>query len=721
MPVSLFSRTLVLAALLGLVACASSGQIAPHGDATAPNQRGLPSEPVAGERPFIVVSPQGNRPDPWYWLRDDARQDPDVIGYLEAENAYYEAWESSHTGRVDALYEELLSRLKQDDATVPVLDRGYYYYTRFEQGREYPIHARRKADGPEEILLDGNALAAGHSYFDIGDYAVSDDSRLLAWMEDTVGRRQYVLKVRNLETGELLADAIGGVSSFSWAADNRHLFYVENHPATLLPYRVRRHELGSVAADPVVYEERDTDFFTFVGRSRSGAYLAIVLASTETSEMRILEATEPGSDFRVFLPRERGHLYIADHVGDRWLVRSNREAPNYRLMSVPVGAESDFSQWTDVIPHSEDVFIEDHLVFDTFMAIGERSAGLRRVRVRTWAGEEHYIASDEAAATTWISGNANPRLDTTTLRYTYTSMTTPTSVFDLDIRTGVRELRKRNPVLGDFDPANYRSERLWAPARDGEQIPVSLVFHKDTPLDGSAPLYQYGYGAYGLSEDPGFSAHRLSLLDRGFVYAVAHVRGGQDMGRRWYDDGRLLNKMNSFTDFIDVTRFLVAQGYAAPAQVYAAGASAGGLLVGAVANMAPELYAGIVADVPFVDIVTTMLDETIPLTTNEFDEWGNPKFSPWYQYMLSYSPYDNVTEQDYPHMLVTTGLHDAQVQYWEPAKWVAKLRANRTNDNLLLFRTTMTAGHGGSSGRFEALRELAQEYAFILHLAGVEK
>lgn len=721
MPVSLRSRTLVLAAVFGLAACTPSGEIARQGDLAGPAEHVLPSEPVAGERPFIVVSPQGNRPDPWYWLRDDARQDPDVIGYLEAENAYYAAWEASRTDRVEALYEELLGRLKQDDATVPVLDRGYYYYTRFEQGREYPIHARRKVDGAEEILLDGNAMATGHSYFDIGDYAVSDDNRLLAWTEDTVGRSQYVLRVRNLETGELLADAIGAVSSFSWAADNRHLFYVENHPVTLLPYRVRRHELGSNTADAVVYEEADTDFFTFLGRSRSGAYLAIVLASTESTEMRILEATEPGGEFRVFLPRDRGHTYIADHVGDRWLVRSNRDAPNYRLMSVPLGAESDFSQWTDVIPHSEDVFIEDHLVFDTFMAIGERSAGLRRVRVRTWAGEEYYIASDEAAATTWISGNGNPRLDTTTLRYVYTSMTTPTSVFDLDITTGERELRKQQPVLGDFDPAEYRSERLWAPARDGEQIPVSLVYHKDTPLDGSAPLYQYGYGAYGLSEDPGFSANRLSLLDRGFVYAVAHVRGGQEMGRRWYDEGRLLNKMNSFTDFIDVTRFLVAEGYAAPAQVYANGGSAGGLLVGGVANMAPELYNGIVADVPFVDIVTTMLDETIPLTTNEFDEWGNPKFAPWYQYMLSYSPYDNVTARDYPHLLVTTGLHDAQVQYWEPAKWVAKLRANRTNDNLLLFRTTMTAGHQGSSGRFEALRELAQEYVFILHLAGLEK
>ena len=708
MPVSRICTAFVLGALLGLAACAQTRSV-------------MPPEPVAGERPFTVVSPQGNRADPWYWLRDDTRQDPDVIAYLEAENAYFAAWESGRAQTVDALYEELVGRLKQDDATVPVFVRGYFYYTRFEEGQEYPVHARRTAGGEEEILLDGNAMAAGHAYFDIGDYAVSDDNRLLAWTEDVVGRRQYVLKVRDLQTGELLADDIRGISSFAWAGDSRHLFYVENHPVTLLSYRVRRHELGSTSADAIVYEEPDTEFYTTVGRSRSGDYLAISLGSTEATEIRILEADDPRGAFRLFLARERGHLYTADHAGDRWIVRSNREAPNYRLMSVPLGAENDFSRWTDFIAHSEDVFIEGHLVFDAFLAISERSEGLRRVRVRTWAGEEFFVPADESAATTWISANGNPGIDTTTLRYAYASMTTPTSIFDLDIATGERELRKRQPVLGPFDPADYRSERRWAPARDGELIPVSLVYHKDTPLDGSAPLYQYGYGSYGSSRDPDFSAHRLSLLDRGFVYAVAHIRGGQDMGRRWYDDGRLLNKMNTFTDFIDVTRFLVAEGYAAPERVYAMGGSAGGLLVGAVANMAPELYAGIVAHVPFVDIVSTMLDETIPLTTNEFDEWGNPKFAPWYETMLSYSPYDNVTAQDYPPLLVTTGLHDSQVQYWEPAKWVAKLRATRTNDAPLLFRTTMTAGHGGKSGRFESLRELAREYAFILHLAGLEK
>ncbi len=707
------ARFLVFSSLLALAACAQTRSI----EVATPQ---LPPEPQAEQRPFVVVSPQGNREDPWYWLRDDERKDPDVIGYLEAENAYYQAYESRYAGLVDTLFDEIVGRIKQDDSTVPVFDNGYWYYARFEEGKQYAIHARRKGsmDAPEEVLLDGNAMAEGHAFFQIAGYEVSDDNRLLAWAEDTVGRRQFVLKVRDLASGEMLADGIERVSSFTWAADNRNLLYVENHPVTLLSYRVRRHELGSQGDDAVVYEEADTSYYTFVGRSRSGDYLAIYLGSTEATELRILEADDPTGAFRVFLPREREHLYLPDHIGDRWIVRTNKDAPNFRLMSVPVGAESDFERWTDVVPHSEDVFIDEFLVFDTFMAIGERSNGLLRVRVRDWDGKEHYLAADEDPSTTWLSNSGNPRLDTTVLRYAYTSMTTPTTIYDIDVASGERELLKRDPVLGDFDPANYQTERAWATARDGEKIPVSLVYRKGVKRDGTAPLYQYAYGSYGSSTDPSFSSVRLSLLDRGFVYAIAHIRGGQEMGRRWYDDGRLLNKMNTFTDFIDVTRYLVKEGYAAPGQVYAMGGSAGGLLMGAVANMAPELYAGMVAHVPFVDVVSTMLDESIPLTTNEFDEWGNPKLAPWYEYMLSYSPYDNVQAQDYPPLLVTTGLYDSQVQYWEPAKWVAKLRATRTNSAPLIFRTTMEAGHGGRSGRFERLRESAQEYAFILDLAG---
>jgi len=706
---------------LALSACAPArAPTTPTPDPSA-QERVLPPEPRAEQRPFVVTSPQGNREDPWYWLRDDERSDPDVIGYLQAENAYLEAYESRYAGLVDTLFEEIVARIKQDDSTVPVFNRGYWYYTRYEEGREYPIHARRKGsmEAEEEILLDGNRMAEGHAYFRIATWEVSDDNRRLAWMEDTVGRNQFVLRVRDLETGELLADGIERVSSFAWTADNQRLLYVENHPLTLLSYRVRLHELGSPAEDPIVYQEDDGSFYTVVGRTRSRDYLVIYLGSTEAAEMRILEADNPAGEFRVFLPRERAHLYYAEHLADRWIVRTNWEAPNYRLVSVPVGHEGDRALWSDVLPHREDAFVEEFLVFDTFLAVGERSDGLLRVRVLPWAAEAFYIPTDDAAATAWLGDN--PVLDTRVLRYGYTSLTTPGSVFEVDVVTGLRTLLKRSPVLGDFDPANYHSERLWAPARDGTRVPVSLVYRKGFSRDGSAPLYQYAYGSYGSSEDPGFSSTRLSLLDRGFVFAIAHVRGGQEMGRRWYDNGRLLNKMNTFHDFIDVTRFLVAEGYADPARVFAMGGSAGGLLMGAVANLAPELYAGMAVHVPFVDVVTTMLDESIPLTTNEFDEWGNPKLQPWYDYMLSYSPYDNVTAQAYPALFVTTGLHDSQVQYWEPAKWVARLRATRSNDAPIVFHTVLQAGHGGPSGRFERLREIAREYAFMLDLAGMRE
>ena len=700
-------------ATFALAACAPMTP-APDGAAAAFS---LP-EPRAEQRPFTIVSPQGDREDPWFWLRDDAREHPDVIAYLEAENAYFDAWEARYADRVDRLYEEIVGRIKQDDSTVPVFDRGYWYYMRFEEGMQHPIHARHTTGGVEEILLDGNQMAEGHAFFQIGGYAVSDDNRLLAWLEDTVGRRQFVLRVRDLDTGELLADGIERVSSFAWAADNKTLLYVENHPTTLLSYRVRRHELGATAADPVVYEESDASFYTGIGRTRSGAYLALYLASTEATEMRILEADNPTGDFRVFQPRQREHLYHAEHIDDRWIVHTNWQAPNYRLMSVPVGREAEREAWSDLVEHSETVLIENFLVFDTFLAIGERSEGLLRVRVMPWEGDAFHIPTEDAASITWLG--RNPALDTTVLRYGYSALSTPSSVLEIDVESGARTLLKREPVLGDFDADNYHSERLWAPARDGELIPVSLVYRKGFSRDGSAPLYQYGYGSYGSSRDPVFNSNRLALLDRGFVYVIAHVRGGQEMGRHWYDDGRLLNKKNSFNDFIDVTRFLVQEGYAHPDKVYAMGGSAGGLLLGAVANMAPELYAGMAVHVPFVDVVSTMLDESIPLTTNEFDEWGNPKLQPWYDYMLSYSPYDNITAQDYPALFVTTGLHDSQVQYWEPAKWVARLRATRTNDAPLVFKTTMTAGHGGSSGRFDRLREIAQEYAFILDLEGID-
>jgi oligopeptidase B len=713
-------RMLALASLLALAACTPARDPATPSPAPTASAEQRLSAPRAEQRPFTVRSPQGDREDPWYWLRDDERQDPQVLAYLEAENAWFETWETRHASQVESLYQEMVGRLQQDDATVPVFDRGYWYYTRYEAGKQYPMVARKRGhlDAPEEVLLDGNAMAEGLEYFDLGDYAVSDDGRLLAWTEDTVGRRQYVLRVRDLHTGELVVPGIDRVSSFAWAADNQSLLYVENHPVTLLSYRVRRHVLGDATEDPVVYEEPDASFYTHVSRTRSGAYLVIGLYSTEAYEMRILEAASPGGEFQVFAPREREHLYAIDHVGDRWLVLTNRDAPNYRLMSVAVGKENDPAAWADLLPHSEEVFLEEVQAFDAFIAVGERFEGLLRVRILPRDGEAYHVPVDDPASTTRLGHN--PSVNTTRLRYRYTSLATPGSVYELEAQSGQRVLLKRDPVLGEFDPENYVTERRWAPARDGALVPVSLVYRKGFARDSSAPLYLYAYGSYGLSQDPSFSSARLSLLDRGFVFAIAHVRGGQELGRHWYDEGRLLHKQNTFNDFIDVTQFLVSEGYAAPGKVFAAGASAGGLVMGAIANMAPELYAGIIAHVPFVDVVSTMLDESIPLTTNEFDEWGNPKLAPWYETMLAYSPYDNVRAQEYPPMFVTTGLHDSQVQYWEPAKWVAKLRATRTNDAPLVFKTTLEAGHAGRSGRFEELRETAQEYAFILDLAGLE-
>jgi oligopeptidase B len=682
----------------------------------------LPPEPRAAKKPFVVTSPNGNRQDPWYWLRDDERKNPEVLAYLEAENAWAAAYEARYAGLVDKLYAEILGRIKQDDATVPVRDRGYWYYTRFEEGKEYPIHCRRRdaAGALEEVLLDLNAMAEGHAFFQVGDVEVSDDNHLIAWLEDTVGRRQYVLKVKDLRTGELLLPGIERVSSFVWAADNRTLFYVENHPVTLLSYRVKKHVLGTDAAtDTVVYEEQDASFYTGVGRTGSRRFLLIGLSSTEASEFRFLEADRPEGEFRVFLPRERGHLYSPDHVGEAWFVRSNWQAPNFRILRVPLGSEGRRELWQDFVPHREDAFIDGFQAFTRFLVVAERSEGLRRLRIKPMDGSSWLIAADEPAYTMALGDNREQ--DTDKVRYLYTSLTTPNSVFELDVASGERTLLKQDPVLGDFSAENYRSERLWAPARDGEKIPVSLVYRKGFRRDGSAPLYLHAYGAYGSSRDPSFSTVRLSLLDRGFVFALAHVRGGQELGRRWYEAGRLLNKMNTFTDFIDVADFLVKEGYAAKDKVFAMGGSAGGLLIGAVANMAPERFAGMAAHVPFVDVVTTMLDESIPLTTNEFDEWGNPKEKAFYEYMLSYSPYDNVRPQAYPPLYVTTGLWDSQVQYWEPAKWVAKLRQMRTNDAPILFRTQMEAGHGGRSGRFQRLREVAEEYAFFLHLAGIRE
>ena len=678
-----------------------------------------PIPPVAARRPHLVRSPFGQRPDPYYWLRDDTRQDPAVLGYLAAENEYRRQ-ATAHTAALEEqLYEEIVARIAVDDATVPSHKHGYWYYRRYESGGEYPIYARRRGseDGPEEIMLDGNELGRGLPHYQIGALQVSPDGQWLAWCEDVVGRREFRLRFRNLATGETLATAIDGVETeFAWANDNRTLLYVAKDPQTLLGLYVRRHTLGTDGReDPLVFEQTDHSFYTGVCKSKSDRYLFIHMQSTVSSEWRYADADDPALKFTVFLPQQRDHEYQIEHLGGDFLVRSNWQAKNFRILRAAVGAYASPDGWHELVAHRNDVFIEDYAVFETFLALGVRSGGLAKIAIRSLVdplAPESFIASDEPAYTAAI--DVNPELGTRRLRYSYTSMTTPLSIYDYDLDSGARTLRKRDPVRGDFDAANYVTDYLFAPARDGTRIPVSLVYRRGLARNGSAPLLQYAYGAYGLSMDPAFSAARISLLDRGFVFAIAHVRGGQELGREWYDAGRLFGKMHSFTDFIDVTHALVAQGYAHHSAVVGMGGSAGGMLIAAVANLSPQDYCALVAAVPFVDVVTTMLDESIPLTSNEYDEWGNPADRRCYDYMLSFSPYDNVRAQEYPALLVTTGLWDSQVQYYEPAKWVAKLRATQTGKRPLYLRVDMDSGHGGKSGRFRRYRDIANEYAFIL-------
>jgi oligopeptidase B len=691
--------------------------------------------PVAAMRPHTVASPHGTRTDPYYWLRDDTRQDPEVLAYLSAENAYKERQLAAIKPLEDKLYSEIIARLKQDDATVPYRKHGFWYYARFEPGKEHPIFARRKGspDAPEEVLLDANERALGHDYYQIGSVEVSPNSERLAFSEDTVGRREYRLCFKNLGSGEILEDLISGVESdIAWANDDATVLYVEKDPETLLGLYVKKHRLGEdPARDALVFTQEDKSFYTGIAKSKSERFIFLHMESTVSSEWRYADADDPSLIFRVFLPHERDHEYQIEHLDDRFIIRTNWRATNFRLMQVPLGDTQDRVAWRDVVAHRDDTFIEDFDVFERFIALTVRSGGLKKICIQplepgraapgaalpaSLRTSQFFIASDEPAYSMSLSDN--PELDTDLVRYSYSSLTTPTSVYDYDVTNGRRTLLKRDPVLGDFDSANYQTEFLFAPARDGGRIPVSLVYRKGFERNGTAPLLQYAYGSYGLSMDPAFSSARLSLLDRGFVYAIAHVRGGQEMGRAWYDDGRLLKKKNSFTDFIDVTHDLVAKRYAAGTLVFAMGGSAGGLLVAAVANLSPEHYRGIIAQVPFVDVVTTMLDEGIPLTTNEYDEWGNPTDSRSYDYLLSYSPYDNVRAQAYPAMLVTTGLWDSQVQYYEPAKWVAKLRTLKTDSHPLLLHVEMEAGHGGKSGRFQRYRETAMEYAFMLALLG---
>jgi len=686
---------------------------------TVASATSLPTPPVAPMRDHVVKAPAGERNDPYYWLRDDSRVEPEMLAHLRAENAYHDAVMAPHKPLEEVLFNELVARIKQDDASAPVKDRDYWYYTRFEQGKDYPVVARRKDNmtAPEQILLDGNSLAQGLSYFRLGGWEISQNQSVLAYAVDSQGRYQNSIRFKDLASGKLFPETISGTAgAIAWAADNKTIFYVENDPVTLLSYRVKRHQLGTdPSMDAVIYEEKDKSFYTSVHNSSDRNYVVISLSSTVSSEQWVLRTDQPTGEFKRLAARERDFEYSADHIGERWVIRSNWQAPNFRMLTVNDLQIGDRSKWTEVVAHNDQVFIEEFALFRDNLVIGERSEGLRHLRILPWQkAEPRYITMDEPA---YMAGlDSNPMQDTEWLRYNYTSLTTPASVFELNMKTGERRLLKRDPVLGGFDPAHYQTERLWVTARDGAKVPVSLAYRKGFKRDGSAPLLQYGYGSYGASMDPYFSAARVSLLDRGFVYAIAHIRGGQEMGRRWYEDGKLLKKKNSFTDFIDVTEALVKEKYVAPNKVFAIGGSAGGLLMGAVLNMKPELYRGVVADVPFVDVVTTMLDESIPLTTNEFDEWGNPQQKAYYDYMLSYSPYDNVARKAYPAILVTTGLHDSQVQYYEPAKWVARLRAMKTDSNPLLLRINMAAGHGGKSGRFQRLRETAQNYSFLLAL-----
>jgi oligopeptidase B len=673
--------------------------------------------PVADVRPHAVAGPHGTRNDDYYWLRDDTRTDPDVLEYLRQENSWRDAGMRHLAPLSERLYQEFLSRIRQEDSSVPYRRRGHWYYCRFEAGDEYPVHARRRGtlDAAEQVLLDVRELARGHEFYELGGFEVSRDECLLAWTEDTVGRRQFTLRFREIDTGRVLPDAIVNVESLvTWTADGRSVLYVEKDPQTLLGTRVRRHVLGTPAADDtLVHEEHDDSFYTWIETSKDDRFLLIGSSSTVTTELRYAWADDPALRFEVLLPRERDHEYDAEPIGERWIIRSNWRAPNFRLVEAAFGRERDRNAWRELVAHREHASIAGFDVQDACLAIEERSGGLRRLRLMDWDGSrDRYVDAAEPAFQ--MSLGANEEMESRVVRYVYASLTTPGSTFDYDLDTGRSTLLKREPVLGGFDPANYVTEYLRAPSHGGEQVPVALVYRRGCPRDGTAPLLQYGYGAYGLSSDPYFSSRRLSLLDRGVVFAIAQVRGGQELGRRWYDSGRLLEKRHSFDDFIAVTRWLVAEGYADASRVVATGGSAGGLLVGAVVNFAPQDYRAIVAHVPFVDVVTSMLDETIPLTTNEYDEWGDPRERRYYDYMLSYSPYDNVARQEYPAMLVSAGLWDSQVQYFEPAKWVAKLRRMKSDDRPLYLRMEMEAGHGGRTGRFRQLRETAEDYAFIL-------
>lgn len=676
--------------------------------------------PVAEIVPKELVTHGHTRIDNYYWMND--REDQRVIDYLNAENEYYQKM-TEHTKKFqEELFEEMKSRIQEDDESVPYFKNGYFYITRYEKGKDYPIYSRKKGNlnAKEEILFDCNKMAEGKKYFNLGSFSVSEDNKLALFSTDVIGRRQYIIQVKNLETGEILSDKIENTTGGgTWANDNLTFFYTKKDDVTLRSDKIYRHTLGSKAsADVLIFHEKDETFNTFIYKEKSNKYLIIGSGSTVSNEYRFLDANNPNGEFKLFQKRERDLEHnISYFNGDFYIVTNKDGATNFKIMKCSEKATSK-ENWVDLIPHRKDFFVEDIEIFKNYLVISERNNGLNKLRIITWDKKSDYYLPFESE--TYVAyTSTNLEFDTDILRYGYQSMITPNSTIDFNMATKEKTVLKEQQVLGGkFDKMNYVEERVWATAADGTKIPMSMVYRKGMKKDGNNPVLQYAYGSYGYTIDPYFSTSRLSLLDRGFVFVICHLRGGQYMGREWYENGKMLKKMNTFTDFVACSKFLIEQKYTSANHLYAQGGSAGGLLMGVITNLAPELYNGIVSQVPFLDVVTTMLDETIPLTTGEFDEWGNPKNKEYYDYMLSYSPYDNLTARDYPNILITSGFHDSQVQYWEPTKYVAKLRTLKTDKNKLFLDTNMDAGHGGASGRYEALKEVAKVYAFLLDLEG---
>ncbi|MGJ1418133.1 S9 family peptidase [Sphingobacterium spiritivorum] len=714
--------TIWTGALVALSSCSSNNNMSENKPLQWPDV----TAPVAAIKPHQRVIHGDTVTDNYYWMIDYFKKGPNssnVVSYLEAENAYTAAVMKQTEPFQQRLFDELKSRIKETDESVPYFKNGYYYYTRTLEGQQYYKYCRKKGslDAPEEMLLDVDAMAKGHAYYAVGGLSVSPDNKLLAYGVDTVSRREYIVHIKNLETGKIMSDRISRTSGgTTWANDNKTLFYTAKNPVTLLSEKIKRHTLGTDEKNDVtVYHEKDNTNYIGVSKSKNGKYIMIYSGGTLSSEEYILNADDPNGAFKIFQPRIKDVLYSVTALEDRFLIVTNDNAKNFKVMECPLN-KTGKENWKEMIPHRADVLVSDIDEFKDFLVISERKNGLTQLAVRNLKdGKQHYLDFGEAAYT--VSPSTNVEYNLSTVRYGYTSLVTPSSTYEYNMETHEKKLLKQQPVLGGYDAGSYVTERIFAKAKDGTSVPISIVYKKGFKKDGQSPLLLYAYGSYGASMDPSFSSTRLSLLDRGFVYAIAHIRGGEEMGRQWYEDGKMMKKKNTFTDFIDCGQYLIDQQYTSKGHLYAKGGSAGGLLMGAVVNMAPDLWNGVIANVPFVDVVNTMLDETIPLTTNEYDEWGNPNTKAAYEYMKSYSPYENIEKKDYPNMLVTTGLHDSQVQYFEPAKWVAKLRATKTDKNILLLKTDMDYGHGGASGRFDYLKEVALEDAFLFALEGISK